>query len=99
MRSSVSGVLALDRALSGVLVRVNNRMLIHRGLRTSVSAAKIAICSYFVMGRVGIEPTTLGLRVDASVFRALATAAQPAWLSQISSYSLRRSRARLLTFC
>jgi len=37
MRSSVSGVLALDRALSGILVRVNNQMLIDRGIRSHFS--------------------------------------------------------------
>ena len=66
MRSLVSGVLALDRALSGVLVRVNNRMLIHRGLRNNVSAAYMLVCRYFLMGREGFEPSTLGLRVPCS---------------------------------
>src|SRR6266511_4070661 len=99
MCSSISDVLALDRAVSGVLVQVNNRMLIHRGLRTAVSAPNTDICRYFAMGRVGIEPATLGLRGAFSCVYTLAEAGRKPLLSQMSSCVLGSSGGTLLTFC
>lgn len=58
-----------------------------------------AICRRFVMGRVGIEPTTLGLRVDAKLLNELESPFPCTWLSQISSVVFARPGVSLLTFC
>jgi len=35
-----------------------------------------------LMGREGIEPATLGLKVDVRLLRVIVRAGQPTWLSQ-----------------
>jgi len=35
-----------------------------------------------LMGRAGIEPATLGLKVDVRLLRVIVRAGQPTWLSQ-----------------
>src|SRR5437762_2439371 len=49
------------------------------------------------MGRAGIEPATLGLKVDASLSRGLETADPSAYLSRFHSRRLGWSRGALLT--
>src|SRR6266496_5038662 len=65
MSSGGSGSFALARVVSGVLARVNDRMLTLCGVRRISSLTNIPICSQMSMGREGFEPSTLGLRVDA----------------------------------
>jgi hypothetical protein len=52
-----------------------------------------------MMGRAGLEPVTLGLKVDASLSYGLALAGQITRLRQIRWLVLACSRVDLLTFC
>jgi len=51
------------------------------------------------MGRAGMEPATLGLKVDAGLFCWFGNTGRTAWLSQIGSDLFGSSGAALLTFC
>jgi hypothetical protein len=70
-----SASLGQARGFSGALARVNNRTLIRESSRMNLRQSNSPICRSFVMGRAGIEPATLGLRVDANASRELADAA------------------------
>jgi len=51
------------------------------------------------MGRAGIEPATLGLKVDVGLFKALGSAGRTVYLNEILSGCLGRSSVVLLTLC
>jgi hypothetical protein len=52
-----------------VLARVNNRMLTRSRVPRISSPANISICRRLSMGRAGIEPATLGLKVRPKKLR------------------------------
>ena len=65
-RSTRSDPLDLNRVSSRLPERVNDRMLTSGPIFACVAAQESRICRQFAMGRAGIEPATLGLRVPCS---------------------------------
>ena len=97
-RSTRSDPLDLNRVSSRLPERVNNRMLTLRALLACVAAQEPRFCRQFWMGRAGIEPATLGLRVEPSGLSAPGSSSRELFVEPITSDRMAWSRAALLTF-
>jgi hypothetical protein len=71
----------------------------HRRATHGLSQSASRISSTFAMGRAGIEPATLGLRVEAAGLSVPGDSSRELFVEPIASGRMVGSGVVLLTFC